>query len=56
MSYTFLQEQGEESSAECFSDIGTFVIALILVIALLVVAIIDDCFVKSIKMFRAIAP
>ena len=25
MSYTFLQEQGEESSVECFSDIEQFV-------------------------------
>jgi hypothetical protein len=25
MSYTFLQEQGEESSAGCFSDIEPFV-------------------------------
>lgn len=27
MSYTFLQEQGEESSAECFSDIPAFVLS-----------------------------
>jgi hypothetical protein len=27
MSYTFLQEQGEESSAECFSDIPAYVLS-----------------------------